>query len=69
VIYAGNLVWVAGLDSGYDVADAVNAGVERGASFGALVNLALPSVHRPDGREVVDAGTESLGYELSCQFQ
>jgi hypothetical protein len=43
--------------------------VEGRAALGALDDLALPAVDRPDGAEVMNAGAQSLGHEGAGHVQ
>src|ERR1700746_1330258 len=52
------------LGNGNDLCYPVAPRVERCPSFGALADVPAPSVNRPDGREVMRAGTQSQFYQL-----
>src|SRR5262249_10298415 len=52
----GYLVGVLALCSGNDLGNPAAAGMQRHPALAALVDFAMPSVDRLDGREVVRAG-------------
>jgi hypothetical protein len=53
------------LGAGDDLGYPAPAGVQRYPAFGPLVHLALPSVDRPDGGEVVCAGGQAVLDQLA----
>ena len=60
----GHLVGVLGVGAVDDGPDAAGAGVDSDASFGLIVDLAVPGVNRENGG-VVSAGGETVLDELA----